>query len=61
MIKSRQQCLKCLLRGIWRVLMHMQSFVGVFEGRQPVYHDASVILLLLMIYNKKGVPFGTPL
>ena len=36
MIKSRQQCLKCLLRGIWRVLMHMQSFVGVFEGRQPV-------------------------
>ena len=53
MIKSRQQCLKCLLRGIWRVLMHMQSFVGVFEGRQPVYHDDSVMLLLRMMYNKK--------
>ena len=31
MIKGRQQPLKCLLRGIWRGLMHMQSFVGVFD------------------------------
>lgn len=30
----------------------------VFDGRQPVCHDAFVMLLM---YNKKGVPFGTPL